>query len=95
MFKELKKLYRASALARWIATKGVLVDLDKVRGYSANQFVDAKNYQNKVRAIANRKKEDLGIVETKVKVDARTVAIRSLKAAGMDTTEEKIKKAIE
>jgi len=79
---------------RWIFTNGVQVDIKKVNKIAAKQFLNPNDYVTKVAAI-NVNEIALREIETKIPVEARTVAIRSLKKGNFEINEEEIKWAIE
>jgi len=57
--------------------------------------MNPNNYTKKVASIGRSSETSLGQIEKKIPVDARTVAIRSLKQGNYELNETNIKSAIE
>ncbi|EAS00403.1 peptidoglycan-binding domain protein (macronuclear) [Tetrahymena thermophila SB210] len=94
-FERLKKLYRASALARWIVTNGIQIDMKKINQVIEKQFSSVKMYTDKVNSIRQSQEIQIGIVEKKLPVDVKVVAERSLKQSGQEVNEKNLKLAVE
>ncbi|KAL4454950.1 hypothetical protein ABPG74_006332 [Tetrahymena malaccensis] len=94
-FEKLKKLYRASALAKWIVTNGIQIDMKKINQVIEKQFSSVKAYTDKVNSIRQSQEIQIGIVEKKLPVDVKIVAERSLKQSGQEVNEKNIKLAVE
>ncbi|KAL4503382.1 hypothetical protein ABPG72_000988 [Tetrahymena utriculariae] len=94
-FERLKKLYRASALAKWIVQNGIQIDIKKINQAIEKQFSSVKAYTDKVNSIRQSEEIQIGVEEKKLPVDVKVVAERSLKQSGQEVSEKNIKLAIE